>query len=1106
MLLGTVWLPFLLNAQITISGINSTVSTCPNNGSITVSASSPNPPLLYSIVAGPVTQPVQSNSVFNSLPPGTYTVKITDGAGNSVTQQVTITGTYTNPDFTAATVKPYCLGDSNGELTGSPVPGTGLAPFTWQLMSPSPVTTAPQTGNHFGNLPAGNYTVRLADACGSYKTSVITLTDPNTQNPFYGGIIANKVGCDTMHFQYSLQTFDLRLPLTFKYETSGGTYTYTTPTAMSTTAGYCHVEQVIPGISYGETVTVTVYNACGDSTSTWVDINPFHFSPTVTFDSCGTIAHLSFVLDPYVFDTGLMPPIHYTVTELPTNIIVEQGSITVTPPATINSTFINGITVQVEVGDTYRIDITDGCGDTFTDTYTVPNSSPPSIINKSLSQRACIDSVAGLYVIETAGFTNAKLILTSGPATLGSSKPGFAYADTYSYPDTLIGSGNFWLLQNLALGTYYFTIIDECGYQVSDSIVIMPIHISSLVKELSYKKGCLGQNSIYFGMLEEGRMTVTHIPSGAVLKVKNVYSNNIAYNRDSVTNVASGLYEVLYEYKQGGFGTYINDSLHSCWTIRDTIDIEDYQNPEMTTGNTIMCNEEINLVLFPDTTKGVPAYHYEIIAGPQTFPEQASNVFSVDQAGTYTARIYDACGNASIKQITVDTLSFDPVQSFATCNNAVFSFTPSDYFTYLWQMPNGQTHSGDTLIISPVTAADTGVYQVTKVITINGCTDTTYTDYHLTLGIQVRDTVHFCLGNSVSIGTNTYTLPGIYTDTLVAVGGCDSIVTNHLIEVLPVADTVQVSLCQGDSLLIGGIYRYVSGFYADSVLNLGGCYDVTVTDLRVQPATDTVQVSICNGEGYTWGNTTYQTAGTYTEVFVSALGCDSIRVLALSIRDYAQHKFVENICPGEYFVFGADTLTQTGVYADTLSTATCDSIVTLYLYVVPGPSVSIGANTFPTLNGAQVYLQANSNTHPLTYVWTSDAVLSNHTIANPSAHIQGPTWVYLTITDANGCTDTAQYQMTIPNTSTLYIPNTYTPNGDPTNPLFRVYGTNIEEFEMRVFNRWGELIFQTTDMDFGWNGTYKGETVQSDIYVYKVLARGMDNTQYNHVGQITVLR
>lgn len=69
---------------------------------------------------------------------------------------------------------------------------------------------------------------------------------------------------------------------------------------------------------------------------------------------------------------------------------------------------------------------------------------------------------------------------------------------------------------------------------------------------------------------------------------------------------------------------------------------------------------------------------------------------------------------------------------------------------------------------------------------------------------------------------------------------------------------------------------------------------------------------------------------------------------------------------------------------------------------------------------------------------------------------------------------------------TLYIPNTFTPDGDNINDVFGAYGTEIEEFSMEIYNRWGELIFVSNALEYRWDGYYKGDLCQQDVYVFKI--------------------
>ncbi len=88
----------------------------------------------------------------------------------------------------------------------------------------------------------------------------------------------------------------------------------------------------------------------------------------------------------------------------------------------------------------------------------------------------------------------------------------------------------------------------------------------------------------------------------------------------------------------------------------------------------------------------------------------------------------------------------------------------------------------------------------------------------------------------------------------------------------------------------------------------------------------------------------------------------------------------------------------------------------------------------------------------------------------------------------------------------IYIPNAFSPNEDNHNNTFRAYGENIEEFQMWIFNRWGQEIFYSAVMENGWDGTYKGKQVENDVYVYRIIYRDIDGNEGNPIGSVTLFR
>ena len=87
----------------------------------------------------------------------------------------------------------------------------------------------------------------------------------------------------------------------------------------------------------------------------------------------------------------------------------------------------------------------------------------------------------------------------------------------------------------------------------------------------------------------------------------------------------------------------------------------------------------------------------------------------------------------------------------------------------------------------------------------------------------------------------------------------------------------------------------------------------------------------------------------------------------------------------------------------------------------------------------------------------------------------------------------------------IYIPNSFTPNGDGMNDMFGAYGEAILEFNMQIFNRWGQIIFEAKHFDTKWDGTYEGTKVPQGSYVYKLSAKGITGNTSRKDGTVTVV-
>lgn len=99
-----------------------------------------------------------------------------------------------------------------------------------------------------------------------------------------------------------------------------------------------------------------------------------------------------------------------------------------------------------------------------------------------------------------------------------------------------------------------------------------------------------------------------------------------------------------------------------------------------------------------------------------------------------------------------------------------------------------------------------------------------------------------------------------------------------------------------------------------------------------------------------------------------------------------------------------------------------------------------------------------------------------------------------------------KYDFFVKDFMTIYVPNTFTPNGDALNDIFMAKGTLVREFHMYVFDRWGQLVFKSDDINKGWDGSYKGSMAPIDTYVYKIIATDYFNKEQTFVGHVNLVR
>lgn len=115
-------------------------------------------------------------------------------------------------------------------------------------------------------------------------------------------------------------------------------------------------------------------------------------------------------------------------------------------------------------------------------------------------------------------------------------------------------------------------------------------------------------------------------------------------------------------------------------------------------------------------------------------------------------------------------------------------------------------------------------------------------------------------------------------------------------------------------------------------------------------------------------------------------------------------------------------------------------------------------------------------------------------------------YVSLFIENSYGCKDTTQKPLKIKPTFAIWIPNAFTPDGDNVNDYFTIKGYGIIQLETLIFDRWGEIVFNSNELEPKWNGIYKGSLVKTDVYIYKVKARDIFGEWHNFTGRVSVIK
>ncbi len=437
--------------------------------------------------------------------------------------------------------------------------------------------------------------------------------------------------------------------------------------------------------------------------------------------------------------------------------------------------------------------------------------------------------------------------------------------------------------------------------------------------------------------------------------------------------------------------------------------------------------------------------------------------------------------------------------------------------------------------------------------------------------------------NGQTTASITINSPGIYWVDVPS--GCttvrDSIVVG--LSTFPFQIGPDITICQGDSVTIQSVGSFNSiswntsatstsiqvsapGIYSAIATNANGCTEQDSMEVFQNPTVySSFADSICAGSTYSFHGQSLSQAGIYVDTLQNLLGCDSIVTLLLSIVQPNASSISASICAGDIYVFNGQNLTISGQYSVIIpSVFGCDSLVQLTLTVNPLPIVTV-QDTMVCVN-SPVTLMANG---ALTYVWdvpqnpngsisVAPSITTSYSVSGMDAlgcvsipvtatvfvdptpqpnfyvnpdqvEIDEPIITIFNLTPGNnqntwtiqgasfvnnqssfdyslpfqegqysiqlvsatnlGCMDSLTLSAVVQDNVALFIPNSFTPDGEEHNNVFLpVFSTGFTpiNYRLSIYNRWGETIFESTNHTVGWDGHLEFVLCPDGIYNYQI--------------------
>ncbi len=1081
--------------------------TCPGgtNGSFTATVSGGTAPYQVtwqSTSGGPVGGPGVINIdggsfTANNLAAGTYSVTITDGQGQPLvsTQQVTVTGP-PSLNLVFNSVLPTCNGDDDGSVCAQLV--SGGMPVSNPTLNYTFAWSVAGVGNNvcLSNLVAGTYSVTVTNnGNGCTITNSINLGEPP---PLVANITSSPASCSGIGDG------------TLGVVVSGGTpnnlndYVIQWPTIGAGLTINGTTSNVIGLISDSYQLIVTDANGCQINQNVFLPaIKVLQANVVVTPINCTSVCSGGIFLT--AFSTGGTVDTQYNF---------DWFGVPVPPPPVAETNTTTTLAGLCAGTYTVVIENLDGCEIDTTFTFTVPTGISVALAN--VQNESCTPGGDGSITVTAVGAT--------APVT-------YVWNNSPSTGPTA---------SNLSAGTYTVTVTDAAG---CTGTLTTTITVPSPPTITSLPNGMVTcSNST------NGTLTVT-ATAGSTPITGYAWSNNMS--GPTINNLPAGSYTVSISDAAGCVTTGTAQVLATSQIVIDSFQTSPPQCPGLGGGNIIAFVSGGTSPYFFNWSNG--------LSGNNLFVN--SNLL----AGTYSLTVSDAngcppaTGSVTLSDPPAIVATFSAIDSVScanagqTCNGtatatALYANGTAGLFNFIWI-------SGETANNVASSTANQLCAGLQRLIVSDGiCNDTFFVIIPSPLPISPGQDIENVSCNGLSDGSITLlptggtppyniqwqngtsgpTLTGLPAGFFMAsITDANNCIFTHTVAILEPSpfevflnptqtqniscpgevDGIITVVPQGGNLNIGpAVFLWANGVAGTNQATANGLaagtYSVTVVDPKGCMDSLTQTISEPPPIQFTLGQITpIQCFGQTTTVTVDSVWGGN---------PTASYVFSTGACIGR--LPGQPCPIVSGMHVieieDTFNNCTVDTTITVVepqeISVTLPPTIEIElGDSLTTLNPTIV------SSLPIDeFRWEPADNLSCSDCKNPRVTGITPTTYTLTITDLNGCTASSQIYVDIDRNRNVYIPNVFSPNGDGINDLFQVFtGIGVERINfVRLYDRWGEKLFEVTDLapspdgTPGWDGVFRGQDMNPAVFLYLVEVVFIDGRVLVYRGDVTLLR